>query len=115
MATLVLPEAARNESVRSLSKNGLHHLLHESLAALSHWYEGEKEEEEEREEIELVQLSSGAHCRLHASAESCLSSLRAGTASIAAPGPSPDFLTLPVRHPRRNPDTLNYNTLYIHS
>lgn len=85
---------------------GLNRLFRESLAVLSHWYNtrgdcsleaegGGQEEEVEKEEIPLVPMRDGG-ISLHPTAEHCLSSLRAGTASIATNGSSTEFLNLPV-------------------
>jgi hypothetical protein len=109
MATLIVPEAAESESLLHRltpppPPKALQRLLQESLSVLSHWYgshgggdETGKVGDDGEEGIPLVQLSSSPAPRLHPAAESCLSSLRAGTASIATGDASPDFLNLPVR------------------
>ena len=109
MATLIVPEATGREVLQCKAApppSGLQRLLQESLSVLSHWYDsshgggGEDEAGEvggEKEEIPLVELPADPQPRLHPAAESCLSSLRAGTASISTAGAAPDFLNLPVR------------------
>ena len=108
MSTLILP--GNGHELPLPSPKGVQKLLSDPLSALSQWYSNHfrhgDAEEEEKEEIALVQLSSdnqATHPRLHESAESCLSSLRAGTASIVITSTHQrgiHFLNLPVRqHP----------------
>ena len=114
MATLIIPEAAESESfLHRLTPppqpKALQRLLQESLSVLSHWYYdshggGDETGKVGDEGVQLVQLSSSPAPRLHPTAESCLSSLRAGTASIATGGASPDFLNLPVRQTHKKSD-----------
>ena len=101
MTSFVFPESERE---LRLAPKGLHQLLHEPLSALSQWYSNfSNGEAEEKEEIGLVQLpdNRATPLRLHEGAESCLSSLRAGTASIVIASNNTDginFFNLPVKH-----------------
>ena len=112
MTTFIFPESGRD--VRLASPKGVHKLLSEPLSTLSQWYSsnfrhGKAEEEEKEKPAELALVQSpddrqSAHPRLHEVAESCLSSLRAGTASIVVTSSRPHggihFLEMPVRYCR---------------
>ena len=103
MTTLIYPESELE--VHIAPPKGLQQLLHNPLAALSQlWHSSNFSlAEEEREELPLVQLTGhqqpASPLRLHVNAERCLSSLRAGTASIAIMQDDTNgvnFLDLPV-------------------
>ena len=92
MATLIFPEGEREVYLR--------HLLHKPLSALAQLYSSSihrlADVEDEKQGTPVPQQTA-ASSRLHQSAETCLSSLRAGTASIATNSANGViFLNLPV-------------------
>lgn len=96
MTSFIFPE-----SERLAAGKGLQELLQQPLSALSQWYNNfSNGEAAEKEEIALLQLPDrqATPLRYHEASESCLSSLRAGTASIIASKNSDgiNFLNLPV-------------------
>lgn len=96
MTSFIFPESEHVPSPK-----GLQELLQQPLSALSRWCSNfSNGEAAEKEEIALLQLPDrqATPLRFHEAAESCLSSLRAGTASIIASKNSDgiNFLNLPV-------------------
>ena len=109
MTALIFPEGDQSQSLLQLapSSKTLQQLIQEPLTTLSQLYTSTstRREEDKQNEIQLVQYPSNQalpHPKLHVTAETSLSSLRAGTASIMITNSYPngvDFLNLPVRKP----------------
>ena len=82
----------------------IHQLFRQPLSVLAQWYQelrdGDREEEEEDEiAVDVLPSNPAPPLKLHEGAESCHSSLRAGTASIVMSRNERgnlNFLNLPV-------------------
>ena len=107
MTALIFPEEDREDPFHGqlASSKTLQQLLQEPLSALSQWYRnvslGGGGGEGAKDEVQLVQFPSNSRQSpaLRGLHETCLSSLHAGTASIAASSSRPNgvnFLNLPV-------------------
>ena len=80
--------------------SSLHQLMHDPLLYISKWYNG-MQAGTRRNALEAAagDGESASHFKLHESAENCLSSLRAGTASIVLQEYTEEgvqFVNLPV-------------------